>query len=73
MFVTAISLSLLLNTASAQNGTMNGVWSETVLYTFDGAGNGSYADLVRDKAGNFYGTTEFGGPEFAGNVFEVTP
>jgi len=52
---------------------VGGVWTETVLYTFDNPGNGSYADLVRDKAGNLYGTTEFGGPAFAGNVFEVTP
>jgi uncharacterized repeat protein (TIGR03803 family) len=50
-----------------------GKWTESVLYTVDGAGNGSYAGLIRDKAGNLYGTTEFGGPQFAGNVFEVTP
>ena len=50
-----------------------GVWTEKVLCTFDGAGNGSYADLVRDKAGHLYGTTEFGGLGFSGNVFEVTP
>ena len=48
-------------------------WTEKVLYTVDNPGNGSYAGLVRDKAGNLYGTTEFGGPEFAGDVFEVTP
>ena len=52
---------------------VNGVWSESVLYTFDNAGNGSYAGLVMDSAGILYGTTEFGGPQFAGNVFAVTP
>ncbi len=50
-----------------------GAWTETVLYTVDGAGNGSYAGLVFDKSGNLYGTTEFGGPQIAGDVFEVTP
>jgi uncharacterized repeat protein (TIGR03803 family) len=50
-----------------------GTWTETVLYTVDGPGNGSYAGLVFDAAGNLYGTTEFGGPQLAGDVFQVTP
>lgn len=50
-----------------------GKWTETVLYTVDGAGNGSYAGLVFDKSGNLYGTTEFGGPSVAGDIFQVTP
>src|SRR6266567_1896693 len=50
-----------------------GTWTETVLYTVDGPGNGAYAGLLRDSSGNLYGTTEFGGPQFAGDVFEVTP
>lgn len=50
-----------------------GTWTETVLYTVDGPGNGSYAGLVFDKSGNVYGTTEFGGTQFAGDVFTVTP
>lgn len=50
-----------------------GQWTESVLYTFDGAGNGSYAGLLRDSSGNLFGTTEFGGPDLAGNIFEVTP
>jgi uncharacterized repeat protein (TIGR03803 family) len=43
----------------------------TVLYNFDDFQNGSSpaAGLVRDSAGNLYGTTVAGG----GNVFEVTP
>ena len=44
-----------------------------MLYTFDGAGNGSYAGLTRDAGGNLYGTTGFGGPQASGNVFMVTP
>lgn len=50
-----------------------GQWSEEVLYTVDNPGNGSYANLVRDAAGNLYGTTEFGGSAFAGDIFKVTP
>jgi uncharacterized repeat protein (TIGR03803 family) len=37
---------------------------ETVLYTFTGGPDGGgpyYESLVRDSAGNFYGTTDFGG------------
>lgn len=37
--------------------------NETVLYSFTGAGDGAYpyGGLVRDAAGNLYGTTEYGG------------
>jgi uncharacterized repeat protein (TIGR03803 family) len=35
---------------------------ETVLHNFSGLdGAGPFAGLIRDSAGNFYGTTEFGG------------
>ena len=33
----------------------------------------NYGSLIRDKAGNLYGTTEFGGPSGAGVVFKVAP
>ena len=29
--------------------------------------------MVMDAAGNLYGTTVFGGPEFSGTVFKLTP
>jgi uncharacterized repeat protein (TIGR03803 family) len=52
--------------ASGDNGTVfklepNG--NMTVLYNFMGGtdGSGSAAPLIEDAAGNFYGTTEFGG------------
>jgi uncharacterized repeat protein (TIGR03803 family) len=41
----------------------------SVLYTFTGAF--STGGLVRDSAGNFYGTTEFGG-DGAGTVFKLS-
>jgi uncharacterized repeat protein (TIGR03803 family) len=49
---------------------------ETVLYNFTGGadgGNPSQASLVRDSAGNLYGTTPQGGSSDFGVVFKVTP
>jgi uncharacterized repeat protein (TIGR03803 family) len=45
---------------------------ETVLYSFTGLADGAnpYAGLIRDSAGNLYGTTAFGGNEF-GVVFKL--
>lgn len=50
-----------------------GSWTQSVLYTFSGAGNGSYGGLIRDAGGNLYGTNATGGPSSAGQVFKVTP
>lgn len=49
--------------------------SETVVHSFTGGGDGEYpqAGLIRDDAGNLYGTTEFGGASSLGTVFELTP
>jgi uncharacterized repeat protein (TIGR03803 family) len=46
---------------------------ETVLYTFTGGTDGAapYAGVVRDTAGNLYGTTEFGGRAGFGVVYKV--
>jgi uncharacterized repeat protein (TIGR03803 family) len=57
-----------------------GVWTETLLYSFAGfsAGDGYYpvqSPLVFDKAGNLYGTTEYGGSSTScncGTVFELS-
>jgi uncharacterized repeat protein (TIGR03803 family) len=49
--------------------------AETVLYTFTGQSDGghSIAGLVRDPAGNLYGTTDFS-PNFGyGGVFKLSP
>src|ERR1700686_2567522 len=53
----------------APNGT------ETVLYNFSGGADGAqpFSALVRDKAGNLYGTTTMGGSANAGVVFKLDP
>jgi uncharacterized repeat protein (TIGR03803 family) len=45
---------------------------ETVLYSFSGGpdGSGPVADVIRDSAGNLYGTTQFGGTG-AGVVYQL--
>ena len=47
--------------------------NETVLYTFTGGDDGAYplAGLIRDSAGNLYGTTNGGGASGAGVVYKV--
>jgi uncharacterized repeat protein (TIGR03803 family) len=53
----------------------NGAWTETVLYSFTGDGDGSYplSGLVFDQAKHLYGTTHEGGPSGYGTVFELSP
>ena len=45
----------------------------TVLHSFAGGTDGQYpwSDLVRDAAGNFYGTTFYGGASNYGVVFKI--
>jgi len=61
-----------------------GAWSETVLHAFGGPnsrdGGAPTSSLVIDKAGNLYGTAEFGGsvtctnfPGPCGVVFQLSP
>jgi uncharacterized repeat protein (TIGR03803 family) len=64
--IVALTMLLAGVPASAQ--------TETVLYNFnlsEGPKN-PWLGLVFDAAGNLYGTTEFGGPENLGGVFELT-
>ncbi len=55
---------------------VGGGWTETVLHSFASNGtdgDGPYARLIFDAAGNLYGTTEEGGAYTVGTVFELTP
>jgi len=58
-------------------GTLtNGSWVQTELYGFTGGSDGDfpgYGRLIFDRAGHLYGTTELGGANAAGTVFELTP
>jgi len=47
---------------------------ETVLHSLAGTdGAHPYAELIRDSAGNFYGTTSSGGAFGDGVVFKLAP
>ena len=56
----------------------DGTWTESVLYSFCqlnncADGEGSYAGLTLDGAGNLYGTTSGGGSSRGGTVFKLAP
>jgi uncharacterized repeat protein (TIGR03803 family) len=53
----------------------SGTWQVTILYQFTAAANGSgpAGGLVRDAAGNLYGTTQGGGTKNKGVAFKLTP
>lgn len=49
--------------------------SGQVLYRFQGNSDGysPHGNLIWDQVGNLYGTTEYGGTSFYGEVFQLTP
>ncbi len=53
----------------------NGTWTYNQLYLFTGGKDGlySFSNLVQDKRGNLYGTTNQGGVSGNGVIFRVTP
>lgn len=53
-------------------------WTEAILFQFDlggdsSTGNSPWAGVIFDSKGNLYGTTSFGGAQFMGDVFELSP
>jgi uncharacterized repeat protein (TIGR03803 family) len=52
----------------------SGGWNETVLHSFTGGADGifPYCTLLIDSAGNIYGSTQDGGSDDAGVVFELS-
>ena len=64
---------------ATNNGTVFEISSqgvETIIHSFGGSpppdGRGPYAGLLRDKDGNLYGTTSYGGIHNLGTVFKIT-
>ncbi len=53
----------------------SGNWTKTTLYNFQCTSDGSapYGGLIFDSAGNLYGTTNFGGANMVGTVYELSP
>jgi uncharacterized repeat protein (TIGR03803 family) len=54
----------------------HGKWTETILHSFESDGTDGIEpaqDLVFDKNGNLYGTTDGGGDYNYGTVFELSP
>jgi uncharacterized repeat protein (TIGR03803 family) len=49
--------------------------SAQILYRFQSSSDGysPYSNLIWDQAGNLYGTTEYGGTSFYGEVFQLSP
>jgi uncharacterized repeat protein (TIGR03803 family) len=53
--------------------TSTGQWAEAVLHRFTGTdGGNSFAGLVRDSKGNFYGATSVGGSKGLGTVYKLS-
>jgi uncharacterized repeat protein (TIGR03803 family) len=52
-----------------------GPWTESILWDFGNGtdGSGPFAGLLMDANGNLYGTTDAGGMNGYGTVFELTP
>jgi uncharacterized repeat protein (TIGR03803 family) len=63
-----------LGTVYELSPNSSGGWTETVLHSFQGDGDGAepLTPVVIDKAGNLYGTTSAGGQNEVGAVFELT-
>jgi uncharacterized repeat protein (TIGR03803 family) len=52
---------------------VHGTWTESVLYSFHGSdGSHPTSGVVLDRTGNLYGTTNSGGPNNWGEVYELT-
>lgn len=70
----ALAAALVIGAAATHSAQAQ---TFTVLYTFTGGSDGAwpYAGLIRDSAGNLYGTAAYGGSDFGsggnGVIFKV--
>ena len=66
LITTLLALTLLFTAVAAAQ-------TFQVAYTFSGSdGTFPNGDLIRDSAGNFYGTTQFGGASNQGEIFKLS-
>jgi uncharacterized repeat protein (TIGR03803 family) len=67
--------SVSCGTAFELTPATGGSWTQTILHSFGSGPDGQipYAGLIRDAAGNFYGTTYAGGAGQGGTVWEIKP
>jgi uncharacterized repeat protein (TIGR03803 family) len=72
---TLLGGSYNLGTVFELSPTPAGGYAETVLHSFGGPNDGIWAQngVIRDAAGNLFGTTNSGGLHNDGIVFELTP
>src|SRR5580700_4926219 len=68
LWLTYALASMAITPVQAQTAT------ETVLHNFASPPKGAnpYAGVIRDSAGNLYGTTQYGGTAGAGVVFRLS-
>jgi uncharacterized repeat protein (TIGR03803 family) len=55
---------------------VGGEWTENIVHSFEPSnwdGGNPYGGLIKDAAGNLYGTTNLGGEYNYGTVFKLTP
>lgn len=67
------NLGMVFELSSTSTG-----WKESALYNFSSAASGTYASagastLTADGKGNLFGTTQLGGANALGSVFELSP
>ena len=70
------SIFAVTTSAVIELSPTGGSWTGTVIHTFNGPKDGNGGAMgtpVFDKAGNLYGTTEFGGPRNYGMIYELSP
>lgn len=72
LYGTSIGNSLGEGSVFRLSPAQNGSWSESVLYLDTSGFQDSIAPLIRDAAGNLYGTM-FSAPGGWGSVFKLTP
>ncbi|SPE45673.1 conserved exported hypothetical protein [Candidatus Sulfotelmatobacter sp. SbA7] len=75
LYGTTTSGGLGSGTVFELSPAQDGMWTESVIYSFDGDAQGSNpTGVVFDSAGNLYGTNQYGpAPTYVGTVFELTP